>query len=106
MTKGVLVLALGFPQVSSAQGFTGAEFLTWSDEAQDSYIQTSITMATMVISETNNTAADCLDTWYLGEEDSQNERHAEIIGRINEFSTYHPSAVILVVIRNACGPLK
>ncbi len=97
---------LSFPQVSRAEGFTGAEFLTWEEDVRHGYIQTSVTMATLVVSEFDETASNCIDDWYLGAEGAQEARHHEITGRIEEFPDFHPSAVILVVLRNVCGPLE
>ncbi|MEL6467739.1 MAG: hypothetical protein AAFQ58_22460, partial [Pseudomonadota bacterium] len=41
-----------YPQNSRAETFTGTQFLQWSEAAQDSYFQTSITMASIMATKT------------------------------------------------------
>jgi hypothetical protein len=99
-----LVMIAGvYPQKSAAEGFVGSEFLTWSIEGQDNYIGTAVTMATFVASRTNPETSTCLNTWYAGNEDIAAQRNADIRSAIARNAEYHPSAVILLVLEEACG---
>lgn len=91
------------PQKSMAEKFTGTEFLTWSIEGQDSYIGTSITMATLVAGRSNPARATCLDEWYATSETLAAQRDEEIRDTIRRNVEYHPSAVIVLVLEEACG---
>lgn len=102
---GLLIMAMIHPQESRAGGFTGAEFADWSRTAQDSYIQTSVTMAGVVLTQTHPTVSTCIDEWYLGE-GAQAARNETIRSTIDKFGDHHPSGVILAVLLQACGPLE
>ena len=102
MATGLSMAA--YPQKLVAEGFTGEEFLTWSDAAQDSYFQTSITMAAIMASKTYLASGDCLGDWYLSAEADRGQRHTDLREAIERNATYHPSAVIYLVLEEACGP--
>ena len=103
--NAVLAAALGFPQLVSADGFTGADVLGWSQEAQDSFFQTSVTMIGIVATRRPDTAhiAECIDGWYGGGDASQPQRSARIREVMQGLPQYHPQAVILAVIEKECG---
>lgn len=103
---GAVALTAIYPQESVAGGFTGTEFLAWSAEARTSYLQTSMTMATLVIGQTNSDTAACIEQWYLGDPDKTDERLTFLETTISDYPDYHPSAVLLVVLKNECGELK
>lgn len=94
------------PQVSAAGTFTGKEFLDWSGASQASYIRTSVTMAAMVVMQTNEKTGACIDEWYFGQPAYADQRNRLIQDRIQEFSEYHPSAVIAVVLQEHCGKFR
>lgn len=98
-------LAVFHPQVSKAEGFTGAEFSNWEPGAQDSYIQTSVTMAGMVLTRTKPEAATCIDDWYFADEHSD-RRNSFIRKTIASYQDYHPSGVILAILLQECGPVE
>ena len=100
---GLTAVVAIYPQKSAAEKFTGAEFLAWSVEGQDSYNGTSITMATLVAGRTNPARATCLDEWYATSETLAAQRDAEIRDTIRRNAEYHPSAVIVLVLEEACG---
>ena len=78
---GLVALVTIYPQETLADGFVGAEFLSWSNAAQDSYIQTSVTMAAIIATETHKPVGDCLANWYLAPEASgPNDRFALQLG--------------------------
>ncbi|MEM6713309.1 MAG: hypothetical protein AAF590_13665, partial [Pseudomonadota bacterium] len=98
---GAMAFVVGaaiYPQKSVADGFTGEEFLTWSESGQNNYIGTSVTMATMVASRTNTVASDCLDQWYAASEEVAQMRNREMRDAISRNSEFHPSAVILLIL--------
>lgn len=95
-----------YPQVLPAQGFDGDQFLAWSRSAQDSYIQTSITMAAIIATKTRPAAGDCIDAWYLSPDANRTSRNDEIRGTIGRNSEFHPSAVIFLVLEQNCGPFS
>lgn len=103
--SAVAILLASYPQPSGAQGFTGAEFATWSEASQDGYIQTSVTMAAVIAAQVNGEVAGCLDAWYAPGQPVQSERNALIRSFIAEHADFHPSGVILAVLQDACGPI-
>ena len=86
-----------------ANGFTGADFATWEMRAQDSFIQTSITMAGVVATQTKPEVARCLDDWYRPDTELKDRRNDEVRTIIMGNPTYHPSGVIMAVLVKACG---
>lgn len=103
---GLLATATIYPQKSAADGFDGAQFLKWDEAAQDSYFQTSITMAAIIASKTRKSAGDCIAAWYLAPEADRAAKNAELRGTIGRNASYHPSAVIYLVLEGACGPFS
>lgn len=91
------------PQNSLAEGFSGQDFLAWSQQGQESYVSTSIVMATLVATRTNTKTAACLETWYALDAETRADKNTEVIGKIKRNADYHPSAVILLVMEEACG---
>lgn len=98
-----LLLALAFPQISFAQGFTGTEFLTWSEEAKNNYISNAVTIATMVASRSNPPTATCLDNWFAQSDAVASQRVDEILTVISSNAEFHPGGVIVLVLEGACG---
>lgn len=93
------------PQLVSAEEFTGADVLEWSEEQQDSFFQTSVNMIGIVATRTgkHDAIAGCIDAWHGGGPASQSARSEEIRKAMQELSEYHPQVVILVVIERECG---
>lgn len=102
----VAVIAMICPQISLAEGFTGADFLAWPQDQQNSYIQVSIAMAGVVATQTKPETAACIDTWYAPDTDLKEERNAAIRDTIGKYASYHPSGVIFAVLQDACGAFK
>lgn len=94
-----------YPQEIKAEGFTGADFSAWEISSQDSYIQTSITMAGVVLAQLQPDTARCLNDWYFAE-DQSSARNKFIRETIASYQDYHPSGVILAIIAEECGALK
>lgn len=99
-----LALASIYPQETSAGGFTGTEFTTWKVESQDSYIQTSMTMAGVVLTQTHPDTARCLNDWYFAGENLQ-KRNRAIRQAITAHEAAHPAGVMMALILKECGPL-
>jgi len=106
---GAIVIAAAMvihPQESRADGFTGKSFMGWTAAQQDSYIQTSITMAAVVATQTKPAVADCIDAWYRPDTNVKDKRNEEVRVLITQYPDYHPSGVIFAALRKACGDFK
>ena len=99
-----LVLA-SYPHQILADTFTAADVLEWSEESQDNYFQISVTMIGIVATQTgdHNHIAECIDSWYGGGDASQPQRSMRIREVMQALTDYHPQAVILAVVEDACG---
>lgn len=97
--------ALIHPQESAADGFTGDDFAGWSAASQDNYIQTSVTMAGVVLTQLRPEISTCIDDWYFSG-DNLPTRNDHVRKMILDNRGYHPSGVILAVILQVCGPLE
>ncbi|MEM6275388.1 MAG: hypothetical protein AAF714_00445 [Pseudomonadota bacterium] len=102
---GLVCVAAFHPQVSAAEGFTGADFAAWPEASQDSYIQTSVTMAGVVLAQVRPDMSRCIDGWYFASDDMA-ARNKAVRNLIAANSSYHPSGVILAAIQQACGSIK
>lgn len=100
---GLAAATATYPQKTLADGFDGNEFNGWSAEAQDSYIQTSVTMAAIIATKTRRAAGDCIDAWYLADTADRAARNAEIRDTIGRNAEFHPSAVIFLILETQCG---
>lgn len=103
--SALCVLLAGYPQMGWSQGFTGAEFMAWSEASQNGFLQSSVTMATFIAAQNNGDAATCLETWYAPGLPEQALRNEDLRDAIAQYSDYHPSGVILAVLQEACGPI-
>ncbi|MEM6625064.1 MAG: hypothetical protein AAF674_22835 [Pseudomonadota bacterium] len=105
---GLAILVAGgtgfHPQETQAESFTGADFATWGTAAQDSFIETSVTMAGVVMTRVAPEKSVCINDWYFAAGQST-ARNRSIRDTISKNQDYHPSGVILAVILDACGPL-
>lgn len=63
-------------------------------------------MAGMMASQTRPNAAECIDKWYLGAPSLQSERNDFVKSKIAKNAEFHPAAVIVVILRDVCGPFK
>ena len=106
---GAIALAAGialYPQESAAQGFTGSDFADWSEENQNGYIQTSVTMAGVVMTQIRPEFSRCTDQWYLGD-GRKEERNRFIRETITgHAASYHPAGTILAILMDQCGSLQ
>ena len=100
------ILFVVYPLKSNADGFTGTEFLTWDRAAQDNYLQTSITMAGVIATQTRPNVASCIDDWYFAGDAVRKQRNDAIRKTIQDNPGYHPSGVLLAVLQKECGSFK
>ena len=101
----VSILLAGYPQSGSAEGFTGAEFATWSEMEQNGYLQTSVTMAGIVFTQAHPDHAACINNRYFAD-GVWDAKRSELRETILTHDEAHPGGVILAVILRDCGALK
>ena len=110
-----VLACLLYPAVVYADGFTGEQFLKWPRESQDSLIANSIIMTAIVATQGRKDISHCIDNWYSGNEDVQDQRHGYILDLIRKYPQDHPqglfwqsfndNAVLLKMDRVSCqGP--
>ena len=81
-TRAVLAMALSLCVIATganAKTFTSTAFLEWPRESQDSFIQTSITMAGIVATQGRKDISRCIDNWYTEDSATQRKRHDFIL---------------------------
>jgi hypothetical protein len=97
--------ALLFAAAASADGFTSADVLKWSEESQNSFFQSSVNMIGLVATqiEGRDHIAECIDSWFGGAVVGAEQRAARIREVMQGIPEYHPQAVILAVVEKECG---
>ena len=103
---GLGLIPLTYPQYSLADSFTGNDFSNWERVSQDSYIQSSIMMAGVIASQIKPEISSCIDSWYFESESVKSTRNNEIRALVSQYSTYHPSGVILAAVQQECGAFE
>ncbi len=105
IARSILIAGLfvGYAQQSSAETFTGEKFLTWKPGSQTFYIGASINMASVIVTQTDNAKARCVNDWHGGHIAND---YREILDLIAKFRTYHPQGVILAALQKSCGSLS
>jgi len=91
------------PQESLAEGFTGAEFLSWSQAQQRSYVNAQLVMASSIVARAKPDMSQCLADHFYGEQGVTDEQFDALRKTIEDYETYHPSSVLVIVIENTCG---
>ncbi len=91
------------PQKSLAEGFTGAEFLSWSQAQQRSYVNAQLVMASSIVARAKPAMSQCLADHFYGDQGITDERFDTLRRTIEDYETYHPSSVLEIVIENTCG---
>lgn len=86
-----------------AESYTSREFLERPQEAQDGYIQISMTMVGVVAARANPDVATCIDNWYLADDARMAAANDHIRAAIRQYADFHPSAVIMAVVEEQCG---
>ncbi len=105
LANAAALFLASYPHQILAQATTASDVLEWSAESQDSFFQTSVMMIAIVATQTGEHGhiAECIDGWYGGGDASQPQRSERIREVFRTLPDYHPQAVILAVIEEACG---
>lgn len=99
-----LVALIGiYPQETVAEGFTGEQFLAWSEADQRGYLDAQIVMASSIVTRSKPEMSQCMADRYYGSSGLTDSGFAQIVATIAQYETYHPSSVLIIVIENACG---
>lgn len=98
----VLFLTYSIP-LYAKEGFTAEKFLQFTQAAQASYFQTSVTMAGVIATQTNKGLASCIDEWYFGSSETTQKRNASMMVLMKKYPKHHPSGIIAAAINKACG---
>ena len=102
----ILFLGVGgfYPQILLADRFTGEEFARWSEADQRGYIAAQLVMASSIVTREKPAMSQCIADSFYDEDGLSDSGFGTFVSHIDEFRTYHPSSVVVVVIENACGP--
>lgn len=102
-----LCLVTGFSsEARDVKGDTGHEILEWSPKSQRSFLATSMNMAGAIATQARPDIAKCIGEWYPADADIREKRHMEMIETMKKFPEYHPSAIVLFTVQEACGEFK
>lgn len=99
----IAVFTAFHPHVSSAESFTGSDFVRLKRENQLGYIETAIGIAGLIAAENDKRQADCIDNWYYPDKSGKSDIIIEVM---KENSEYHPRGIILAVLQKQCGSFK
>lgn len=102
-TTLIASLVLALP--ASADGFTSADVLEWSETSQNSLFQTSVNMIGIVATRTgeHEHIAECIDAWHGGAVVGAELRADQIREKMVALPDYHPQVIIQAVIEEQCG---
>ncbi|MEM9574875.1 MAG: hypothetical protein AAF870_06560, partial [Pseudomonadota bacterium] len=77
----------------------------WSEDSQNNYFQTSITMIGVVATQTGSHAhiATCIDDWYWNEDGANPEINDKIRAAMRQYPDLYPQAIVLAVVERECG---
>lgn len=99
------VICAGAAQVHAGE-FTAADVLGWDVKQQNWYFETSIVMAVIIASQSDEAKATCIDDWYLSSDAAIAEGNTFIRSQMKKFEGFHPGGVILAVLQHECGSLN
>lgn len=99
-TMILLFFMMIYPHASFAETFQSSEFLTWSQESKEFYIDVNVGMAGLLAAQNDDQHADCLEAWYW--EDKQGSIDF-ILQSMRDFPAFHPRGVILAILEAQCG---
>ncbi len=91
------------PQVSYAEGFTGEVFLKRSTDDQRADVSTQLVMASSIAARIKPEVSECIGRVFFDELGMSESGFDTVIARVGEFSEFHPSSVLVIVIENECG---
>lgn len=88
--------------VYAQDGFTGEDLLGWSDASKAQYVRISMTMASVIATQIDPEAAQCINEWYFGDDALQIERNAFVFSTLEDHARFHPTAVITAILQREC----
>lgn len=74
--------------------------MTYSAEAQKSYIDTAVVAATVVVSLNSASQAKCLGKWLAEQRDGT---YAPVFEAMRKYPDDHPMGLIIAVLQKECG---
>ncbi len=102
----MLSLSLSNIAPPAQAGTTTADFLTWERKAQVSFLQVAISMAGIFAAQVRPELARCIDNWYFKSDSITDARNAEMLRQMPQYKAFHPNAVVLGFIEQACGKIS
>ena len=102
-SKALAVASLSTIVCSAAladDGFKSSKFLTYSAEAQRSYIDTAAVAATVVVSLNSSSQAKCLGEWVAKHRSGD---FAPVFDAMRKYPDDHPMGLIIAVLQKECG---
>lgn len=104
VTASLFVVALlNYSQAYAFSNFTAEKFMDLDQAVQDSYFQTSVTMAGVVATKLRPGLTDCIVEWYFESAETMLERNDFMRESMAQYPDHHPSGVIAAFIQKACG---
>lgn len=88
---------------AGAEDFKSSKFLTYSAEAQRSYIDTAVVAATVVVSLNSAPQAKCLGEWVAKQRQGD---FSPVIEAMRKYPDDHPMGLIVAVLQKECGAFK
>lgn len=77
--------------------------MVWAEPQQKSYIEAQLVMASTIATRTDADRALCIADTFFDARGLSNAAFGRTIERIREFSEFHPSSVLVVMIESNCG---
>lgn len=99
-----VVGTLGCPQISAADLAENGNFAQWNQDAQEAFLQNTVIMASVVSSRSNPAHGDCISNWLFDPSGMRKEVKSRALETIAEYSEHRPSAVLVALMEEACGP--
>jgi hypothetical protein len=100
---GLAMAVLVHPQKSTADTFTGAEFLDWSAAQQRSYINAQMVMAATIVARGRPTLSQCIADSFFEADGVTDTAFDSLLSSVGDYADYHPSSIFVVLIENRCG---
>lgn len=91
-----------YPQITVAEGFSGADLLEWGPKNQRFYFQVSVSMAGVIAAQRDPEQAGCISRWH---DEQRAKDYSPLLATVRKYPTYHPQGVIFGYLSKACGEL-
>ncbi len=105
LAGAMIAAGAALPVQADEDKFTAADVLAWEEKNQDSFFETSISMAGVLAVQAENPAGKCINDWYFKSEAATQAANDQIRAVMREYSGYYPGTVIVAVIERECGDL-